>query len=381
MSVWSCIRYLLILSVSAWCGRYLAQDPGYLVIQYHGYNIETSLFFVLLLALLFISFLIMLSQVLRGISFSGRHLVSALLPNRERHYQQQLLTGINYSLAQQPQAAAIAFSKAHEKKPSIPILLAAIYQTPAEKPVEHLLEQAYIEYPQDTNLVDLIFIHRLIQAQQYTAALEKLQGLPKTANGPAKDYLLLLVCRATDNWQFMKSLINSRFLSTAQKARVQQDYAQARLRQTPSKQIQKVWKQLPRDCKNIDTVADLYIGKLVENQQIPLAIKTLESLLTKQPTPICAARYSQITTDNIPAQLSFLLSLLTQHPTNESIIWAISTLYEKQGETLKAMVYIEKIINTTQSIPILWAGASLYQTLNRHSHAQALYQRIQDLQT
>jgi len=379
--VWTCIRYLLILSASAWVGRYLALDPGYLVIQYHGYSIETSIFFVLLLMLLIFTLLAVIMQLFHGLGFSGRQLLHALLPNRERRYQQQLFSAISYKLAEQPQSAASAFCQAHKKHPTLPLLLAAIYHTPLDQSADSLIEQAYIQYPRHTDLIDMLFIHRLILGQQYKAALDKLQQLPNSTNGPAKDYFLLTCYRATDCWDLAKPLMKSRFLSKSQKQLLENDYYTYTLNQTAANRIQKTWKKLPSLCKKNPILLDLYCKKLVENDQAAIAIRTLEGALLEQPTTTLIERYTRIQTNNTAAQLQFLLSLLAQHPHHELLIFAIANLYQKQGEPLNALVYMEKILGDTHSISILLAGAALYQSLNHDAHAQTIYERIQHLKT
>lgn len=381
MRAWSCIRYLLILSVSAWIGRYLALDPGYLVIQYHGYSIETSLFFILLLTLLLTTALVIIMRLLRSLGLGGNHLLHTLLPNQARRYQKPLFSAIHYKLAQQPQLAAKAFNQAHNQYPILPLLMATIYHMPLDQSTEALMAKAYLQYPQYTDIIDILFIHRLIQEEKYQAAIDKLQQLPKTANGPAKDYFLLTCYRATSHWDLAKPLLKSRFLSKSQKQLLESDYYSYILKQTNAQHIQKTWKRLPSHCKKNDRLIDLYCEKLLENDQIVLVAKILERALSAQPHATLIERYVNIPTNNIPNQLQFLLVLLGQYPHNEPIIYAIATLYQKQDEPLKSLVYMEKILDDTHAIPILLAGATLYQSLNRNAYAQKIYQRVQHLAT
>jgi len=376
--VWSCIRYLLILSASAWLGRYLTVDPGYVVIQYHGYTIETSVFFVLLLLLLIATLMLIMKQLLQGVSGSG--LLRALFPNRKRAYQQQWFTAISYKLAEQPQAAAEAFTKAHHQHPILPLLLTAIYHIPLDQPADALIEKAYIEHPEHTDWIDMLFIHRLIQKKQYQAALEKLQQLPKTVNGPAKDYFLLTCYRDTNQWNMAKPLLKSRFLSIAQKQLLENSYYTYLLHHTPIENLKKTWRSLPAYCKKRAIFLDCYAERLANHDQIALAMKIVERALSEQVDPILINRYANLYSNNTAAQLQFLLTLLTQHPQYEPLIMAIATLYQKQGEPLKSLVYMEKILEDTQTISVLLAGAALYQSLNRDTHAQTIYQRIQQLQ-
>ena len=174
------LKYLLLLVVSVWLGIKISQDPGHVLIQYNHLNIETTLWFLVLILFAIFTLIVFLANITKYMTQLFFCLKSSVKPDKLGRSHKLCLQGIRSLLGNNWPQAENAFTKAEKDNPNLLSTLASIFsssQYDLDKMNEHL-KDAYVRYASDTNTILIIHAHILMQLGNFSDSLRKVKLLP-----------------------------------------------------------------------------------------------------------------------------------------------------------------------------------------------------------
>lgn len=201
----------LLLLASGWLGTLVARDPGYVLVAWHEASFETSVWFALLLLLLFLGALWLLGRGWRVLAGSRAGVLSWTSRRLQRRAQRRTTRGL-LDLARGDAARARKALLQAAPRVEAPLVnyLAAARAAQEEGDAEgrdHALEQALETTPDATFAVGLTRAELLLAARSFEAALATLLSLrreqPRSANVLR---LLRRVHEALEDWPALAEL-------------------------------------------------------------------------------------------------------------------------------------------------------------------------------
>lgn len=345
----------LILLGSIYLGIRLQQDPGYLLIAFHHWTIETTFWVALMgLLLLFVTF--------NGLLFLLRRLF--LAPSSFKAWHTKRLTR---KARANTQLGLIEFSEGHwlEAKQHLikalpntdtPLLN---YLTAARAAQEmgdsigrdHYLREAQQSMPDAKIAVELTQAQLQLANQQWEQALATLKHLQDLA--PHHPYVLKLLMHLYEDMNDWPQLITllpelkrNRILSDSAYLLVQQQaYVRALsllIRQKEAAALTTFMTQLPRSLKHDQAILTTYCHYLLSEHQDEEAEPLLRRCLQKHYHDDLIMLYGQINPHT--ARLAFAESLITKHSHSAPLFLCLARLSRTNQLWGKAKQYFEQSI-------------------------------------
>ena len=361
----------------------MSKDPGHILIQYNNYNIETTLFFAIFSLTLFFVLIYILSNLSSFIVNFLSTIGSILTPYSKHKSTIHNLAGINNSIANNWENAEYYFSKAVKRRPELTTLLCAAYtasKSSIEK-AEPYLETAYIKHSKDAALITLFHARLHINAENYKTAIKKIYDLPQKERVAATALYLLSCCyEKLEMWEELADTLKKCYkynaLSKNRTKILENKYFAYKLESSDPTKAYKTWKTLPKHSRETPYLIKTYAKKLLKNKDEKSAIQIIEKNIAKNFDASLISMYQSINTMNDHNILKQLLKWLELQPQNNELQIAVGRIYKRQGDKLKALVYMEKATANTSDISALIDIAGLYHELDRDTQIKDIYKRI-----
>jgi HemY protein len=355
---------LVLLAVSLWLASKIAQDPGYLVISYGHWLVETSLWLGLGGLLLILLVIWLIYYLLASLWRSKRGLGSWWRRVRRVRRQRASLRGfIAFAEGRWLKAQRLLVRAARrESTPLIHYLTAAqaAQRLNDSDAGEQLLSKARRADPQADMAISLTQARLQMQRQDWEKALAILTRLRQQA--PKHKLvleLLVTTCKALADWSSIKGLLVDLAkvwpadTVLALEVDVYQQLAEGLLKDQqatdPQKQLMTLWDKLSLTLQTNEQLVLTYSHcfQLLGNPQ--QAFELYRKALSYRWSNKLIVAYGQVTADNPEKQLQLAESWLKKHPNNPELLLALGRLCRRQQLWGKAQTYLQASLTLAES--------------------------------
>lgn len=376
---------LLLLSI--YIGIWLQKDPGYVLIMFQHWTIESTFW----IAAIAVIVLVIILYIGFGII---KHIAS--IPN----YWHQWRGDLRLSRAQaRTKRGLIEFSEGHWQTAKKHLIAAAPnadqplvnYLTAAkaaEKLGDHHLRDHYLHLaqtvaPDATIAIELTQAQLQVDNQEWQEAAATLQALQIIA--PDHPYVLQLclqLYQATHNWTdliaMLPKLKPSKTLSAQDIHDIRKQAYLALLHKNISDSslefdINQTIQSLPKDLKHDPDFILCYARHLLAHQQDSSAEKYIREGLKISKNNDLIALYAQLHTDY--ARIPFIESLISKDPYSAALHLCLGQLFLKQQLWGSAKTHLEKSIQIQPSPQAFYALGTLLEKLEQQAEACQIYRQ------
>lgn len=333
-------------------------DPGYLLLAYGNYTLESSLWVGLLLLVAFVLLVYGLIVLLRKLLLGPQSLAGWLGSRRARAASRLTSRGLvgfiegNWTRARRQLLRGARDNEA----PLLNYLLAA-------RASHHLGEpdkvQEYLGAAREADAgaavaVELVQAEMKLHAGQYQAALDALSA---ARENPARHpHVLDLMCRAyqgLQDWTNLASLLpelrRHGSLGAEEFGRLEQEVHARLLQQTAARggeptpeSLRGAWQRLPAQLQQDGTMVRYYVATLVEMEAWDLAEKTIVRELKRQWDPALVDLYGYVRGDNLARQMGQAEKWLESHPEDARLLLCLGRLSARDKLWGVARDYFER---------------------------------------
>lgn len=341
------MKLFIILLIAIGIGFLVHKDPGYILIHYATWQIETSLWFVVIVVFLtyfLVHFLLRLHH--HTSSFPGRF-IQWKRSNAELQSKTLLHAGILALLQGNWKLAENAFNQITKRKaysalmPLLGCAFAAHLQHDASARNSYL-QEAVLRNPNDQMAIELCQARLQLQNGEWRPALlilKKWQAIKKDSLS-----LLLLLFDAydqADDWQAIVELI-------------------------PVLKKQKLL---------TITMINKYVNALMHLDKMAEAQKIIETTLPKQWDDNLINTYGLLTGNDTAKKINFAESLLKNQPNNAQLYLCLGRLTSQEKLLGKSKHYLEQGIQIHASSELYRELAKVYEALGNQQAALECYKR------
>jgi HemY protein len=335
---------------SAFAASFLLQDPGYVVVQFHGYLVEMSVPAMLALLVLLIAGLWLLVKLLRV----PRRLGEAAGRYRSGRAGQKLTRGMiemaegNFAKSEKLLARAAKVSDA----PLLNYLQAAraAHLLQNDERRDNWLKEAFEQMPEAANAVLLTQAELQLDRGHYEQALATLRQLQE--NSPNHGHALALLGRLyyrLEDWQQLAALLprvrkHGRVpeeLLRKWSLRVQREkVSQA----ADSAALVAAWNDVPRELKKDTSLLEAYVAGLVGTGQHDLAEREISAALKREWQSPLARIYGDVECTDKARQLRKAETWLGKHGEDPDLLLTAARLCLRNELWGKARSYLETVL-------------------------------------
>lgn len=338
-------------------------DPGYVLVSYGNYTLESSLWVGLLLLLLLVLSLYFIFRLIYRFVGGQRTLVT-WLGTRKAHHAQRLSTRGLISYTEGNWAKARRQLQRGVDKNEAPLmnhLLAARasdYLQEPEKIHQHLSAATTAE-PDAAVAVEITLAEMKLRAGEFKQALAALDKADiNRARYPGALQVMLTAYRGMQHWDSMLALLpevkKSKLLSADAFANLEVDVHRGRLAQAASGsgQLSTVWQSMPARLKQDAAMLQAYVVELVATGDYSTAEKIILRALKQDWSSDLVRQYGLVQSDNAAKQLAQAESWLAKHPDDVQLLLCLGRLSARDKLWGKARDYFESSYRLERSAEV-----------------------------
>lgn len=349
------IIYFLLLLASVWVGLKIHKDPGYVLISYQSWNIETTLWFALISIVIVFLILYFLLRLLRGTSMLGGRFGQWFEQRKSRKANRLTNQGL-CQLAEGDWHTAeknLLKGAKHSETPLINYLAAAsaAAQLGHDEDRDSYLRAAHEANPEAEVAIGLTQAQLQFGAKQWELALATLRHLNQIAPGHRTVLRLLKrVYLELSDWESLRALLpelrERKILEPQDLHRLEQkiyyEILLSSLRQHDSELVNKVWLSLPKELQSDSQILDTYSIFLIQQQQTEKAEALIREALKKNWQPLLVKRYGIIKSPDLAKQLITAETWLKMHNNDPVLQLTLGRLAKQNQLWTKAKDYLER---------------------------------------
>ena len=331
-------------------------DPGYVLVAYGNYSLETSLWVgLLLLAALILVIYLVMRLVFRLIG--GQRSLVSWLGSRKAHHAARLSTRglINFIEGNWSRSRRQVLRGARNNDaPLLNYLLAAraSHHLGETGRVSEYLGAATDGEPTAADAVQLVEAEIRVREGQYEQALMVLDGITKASRYPKCLELKRTIFSAMRDWAGLAGLLpelrKQKVLSGEALLQLERETYLSWLKdtdgsegQTDGDSVRSLWQKLPADLKNDAELQCAYVQRLMRSGDERAAEKVILRGLKHQWDSRLVKQYGLLTSGDTAAQLSQAESWLADHPDDPQLLLCLGRLAARDKLWGKARDYFE----------------------------------------
>jgi HemY protein len=381
------ILLILLIGVAVWCGVQIQQQPGYLLIAFRQWTLETPLWvgaLALLITILGAYIIFRLVAIAFNMPKKWRQW------QRHRHQQQAsqyTLLGLRQLIEGNWQIAERKLNKAQRVYPQVWLndvaaAIAAHHQAAFDRR-DVYLQKARQTDPQATLAIDLVQARLYIQQQRWSEAAYILQLLrEETPRHPEILRLLAQVYAAQHNWTQLNFLLPElqRYdllsdLEIQQLARNTYGglLTHAMLSHSPAT-VAMVWQEIPKPFRKDVLLLNSYADFLSQHQPAQ-AEQLLREALKQEWHSEWVRRYGAVQGENNAKQLALAEGWLKDHPNDPDLLFCLGQLCVRQRLWGKARHYFETCLAIKPSSQVYYEFAKLLEQMDENPAALHCYRQ------
>lgn len=348
------IVYFILLLLSLWIGLKIQADPGMVFIRYQHWSIETTLWFALLVFLVFWVVLHSIGAILEALIRLPKAISRYFDQRSRRRSQQEMLTGFSLLLEENGGLAEKYFVKAAKQKnlPFMNYLLAA-QAAQIQKDEAHrirYLEKA-AQYAVDSDLKETLALFEVKQAMasgRDTVALSKLISLyEKRPRSPVVLKGLKQIYQKMEDWEALYPLLPrlKKILSPEEWEVLQNQVYEGLLREWVSQNkglngLLDLWKKIPTPCRSYPNILIAYLEGLLYYGVSNEAEKLLVSTIKRQYNKELIVYYASFKSEREDKQIGLLESMRAKYPDDPELLFYLGRWYAQHRLWGKAEDYL-----------------------------------------
>ncbi len=338
-------------------------DPGYVLISYGTWSMETSLFVFVALALISFFVLYIVQKLLRGVLGISRLLKSRGSDRKSVRSQKALVEGyIDSADGNWAKAEKGLIRHAADSGTALVHYLAAAKAAQAQGAFDtrdEYLDLAYESTPGSQFAVGLTQVELQLSHNQFDEALESLSALNSIAPTHATVLKLLhQTYEALEDWESIRKLIPSlhenKVLMEAEIKGIETDTYTALLKnkaeQGDANELGALWESIPLHIKAVSGVQALYFSAMIEAGSGLEIEETVRETLKKGWSDTLVVLYGCIKMEKPSKQLRLAEKWLKKRP-NDSVLLRVLGKLSLRAENLeKAEKYLGDSIAIESSV-------------------------------
>jgi len=391
---------LLALAASvfgAWLWHTAAQDPGYMVVHFAGYTIETAfvvgvslLLLVILLLYLSVSLLVKLMGLPKAIERrrvrkQGERIQNALLDFIEGRFKQA-------------QNRLQKIAKQQDKHAEVPLLFAARAAHRRGRPddVARLLDQAEQVSSNESVAVALTQFELYRDEGEWERALATLNQLQhRTADLPMLNLYFVHVYQVLSDWASIEVLLpeikrsglmpKNRYESLERETylgllagAVDAAYRAGTEKDSHIHHLQSLWARVPKHLRNDAEIKVDYVRDLIDLGLHSNAEEVIRKSQVKQWNIKLAVLYGLVRSDDPVSQLKTAQSWLVKHGRTSALLTTLGRLSLANEHWGQAKEHFEDAIALDGDTVALAELARLVASQGEYEYAAKLYQQAYD---
>ena len=374
MTLWRWILLLVIVAaLTAFGWHWVAEDPGYVLVQMRGWQAETTAVAALLILLLAWAVLSAVWFAVRWPfgAFTRRHRrlsrrkmsdgLLALMEGRHGDAERDLHRASRLDVLRGPAllAAAEAASRRGENSRALTTLDDAAQVAPRGARV--LRARVLRREGRPAEAVNLLAADA--DAGSLTPGGWRELALAALASGDTR--------RAR---QALEPLQKSGSLSTKTYGVLEGQVLAASLRSAPdAAALNTLWSQLPKTQRRVPAAVDAYARQAASFGMVLPAMDEVESALRREWSPLLIETYGALGGEDIEARLRRAESWLDAHPNDAALLLTLGRMCVRQGLWGKAAQYLERSLALTPSSGAWEALGDVYAGQDDAALAQRCY--------
>ncbi|MEH6563764.1 MAG: heme biosynthesis HemY N-terminal domain-containing protein [Halopseudomonas sp.] len=390
----SYIAILAVLLVAALLGMAVAEDPGYLLIAWRNFSIETSVWVGLGFLLAFWLLLMLARALIRVLNASGRRINPWSRRNQQQRANAIATRGL-LEFAEGHWKSALRLLKKsapHAELPLINYLAAAraAHELEDYSECDSLLREAYETTPKADVAIAVTQAQLQIGRGQLEQALATLTRLRK--EHPKHLYALKLMSQVylrLEDWgrllELLPELRKQQVLKPADQDALEYQVHLALLQQAgqraapadtdPASLVVAAWERMPKRMHEDPAVVEAYCLQLRGKGREMLAEEALRNALQGSYNERLVHLYGLVQGRDSARQLATAEQWLPQHPNNATLLLALGRLAQRNSLWGKARDYLEASFSSKRDIQTC---AELARLLDRMGEQQASRAVIND---
>lgn len=382
------VLFLALLLFFVWLGLKIQADPGYILIAYQQWTIETPLWMGVTLILVAFIVLYALVRLLGRLSNVTTRWRMWMQQRRLRRSHERTSRGLIELAEGRWKVAEKNLIKAAQnaEMPLINYLSAA---RAAQELGEHekrddYLHKAHMAMPAAEIAVGLTQAQLQVNHQQLEQALATLRRLHDLS--PKHAHVLKLLQKIYLDLQdygsleaLLPSLKKAKVLSAAEFSLLQQKIFVGLLEQltklNDNDAVQAVWDRIPKDLQQNPTVLLLYVNYLLKTRQFEEAEQLLRAGLKAHWDDGLVRAYGLIESADPDKQLSVAESWLKLHPDSAALLLCLGRICIRNHLWGKARSYLETCLSLAPSAEVYSTLAQLLEQMNDPAKAADYYRK------
>ncbi|CAL7962003.1 HemY protein [Gammaproteobacteria bacterium] len=346
------IIYFLALLSSVWFGIIMYRNPGYVLVSYQGWSVETTLWFaVVVLILLFLLFY-MLLRFSSGVNSITIRLKQWVINRRKLKARAQTVLGL-YDFAEGNWGASEKKLIRGAKYSDMPLInyLAAAFMAQQQHALARRDNYLLIAQRDDADhpmVVSLTQARLQIFNQQWEEALATLQRLHQLQ--PKNAFILQLLEQAyfeLKDWVGLKVLLpdlrKRRAFSIEEINQLElKVYSELLLVSRINNTIEVKWGELPGYLRKYPAIVAIYVEHLLANKECEEAEAILKMALHKVLDERLLELYAMLPSSNPIKKVARAEGWLKENPENSALLLCLGRICKQQKLWGKARQYLEK---------------------------------------
>lgn len=378
----------IILLIAVGIGFLIHIDPGYVLVVYHGWSIESSLWVAVggvFILFLIIYFLIRLIRQTQRIGSKMQKWGSSRKQSQSRKLTNLGLCAI--AEGNWHQAEQYLIKSARDSNTPLINYLAAAKAAQEQKAYDrrdNYLRRAIKTTPGSEIAVGLTQAELQVNSQQWEQALATLKHLNQLS--PNHVYTLKLLYKVyleLQDWHQLQNMLPSLrkydVLNSTQLEQLTEKIYIALLMHAANSgnvlTLNTTWEEIPRSWRYHPSIVIIYTKYLIDYQQDDTAIHVIEKAIKKQWNPKLVEIYGKARGTDGHKQLVTAEHWFKKHPNEPELLIALGRLALRQRLIGKAKEYLEACIHI-KTYPIIYQElASIYEVLGDKDKAILFYRK------
>ncbi len=376
------ILFLLLLFV-VWVGFLIHQDPGYILITYHSWSIETSLWVGLAITLILFAAFHILLKLLYHTAQINTHWQTWRQEHRERKSNELTYQAVHAFITMQWKQAETLFSKSTKgSKCSLLSYIAAAYAAQKLNALDRChqylrqFSKQASSHLKTTQLIKSLFYIYNKQWQEALTILTKLKN--KYPKDPSIVHYMLSPLEHLKDWNTIKTL-----LPLIKKTGSIDEYRELEHRVyigilnkvTHSKELDQAWDHFSKSQKTTAVIAATYAKKAIELHYTHKAVNVIENALKHHWNVDLIKYYGQLKGEYIYKQINYAESWLKKYPNDPDLLICLGRLCILEKLWGKAGDYLNKAAQIAATREVYYELGRLLEATNNIKEALKFYRK------
>ncbi len=382
---------LIVLVIAVAITLVASDDPGYIVINFQDWTIETSFILaVVVVGIVLVVFYLVTRLLLRVLFFPrnfNRWRGQRYNEKMTRKSHEALSNGLIALISgrwKEAERELMAFIEV-SKSPVVNYLFAA---RAAEKLGAHERRDEYLKkasdlMPQAETAIGLTRAELLIQQGKMDSALKALEQL--RVNEPKQEVVtkrLLALYREVRDWHHLLALLpvaRKRNILSHDKIRELEVLASTELLKEAGvdydvRKLHEVWQHIHKDIRMLPALVSVYVHQLIECNSGANAELVLARYMRKHWDENLVYLYGLVHGDT-PIQISRANTWLKSHKDSFSLMLTLGRLYKRDGQWDKARQFLEACLAVEETSEVLQELASVVEEMGEQDAALRYYRK------